>query len=89
MSHPQTESNKTMRVIARSPFHLYYDGQALSVTAVNKIGEFDILPGHASFFSILSRGEVSIKTSSEPVDISISDGIITVRDDEVLLFVNM
>lgn len=89
MSHQKEENTSNLKVIARSPFHLYFDGKAQSVTAVNKVGEFDILPGHASFFSILDRGEITIKTDSEPVVIDISNGIITVRDDEVLLFVNM
>lgn len=76
-------------VIARAPFHVYFEGKALSVTATNAIGKFDVLPGHADFFSILSPGSVAIETKSEPVIFEISDGIMTVRDDEVMLFVNM
>jgi F-type H+-transporting ATPase subunit epsilon len=76
-------------VIARSPFHLYFEGPANSVSATNKVGEFDILPGHADFFSMLMPGEVIIETSAEPVSFPITSGIITVRDNEVFLFVNM
>ena len=78
-----------LKVVARAPFHLYYEGDALSVSAANKVGEFDVLPGHADLFSILTPGEVIIETDKEPVNFTISDGIITVRDNEVLLFVNM
>ena len=78
-----------MTVIARSPFHLYYEGLADSVTAVNAVGKFDILPGHADFFSMLDPGEVVIGTSADQVVFTIHNGIITVRDNEVMLFVNM
>lgn len=79
-----------LEVIARAPFEVYYEGQAKVVSAINPIGQFDILPGHADFFSVLSEGDVLINTgASEPIKITITDGIITVRDDKVMLFVNI
>ena len=70
-------------------FHVYFEGPARAVTASNKVGQFDILAGHADFFSMLIPGEVVIETPSEPITFTINNGIITVRDNEVLLFVNM
>jgi F-type H+-transporting ATPase subunit epsilon len=87
MSHPAPPTQ--LNVIARAPFHLYYEGAASSVSATNKVGEFDVLPGHADLFSMLLPGEVIIETDKEPIKFDISSGIITVRDNEVLLFVNM
>lgn len=78
-----------LTVIARAPFHLYYEGSAQAITATNKVGEFDILPGHADFFSMLDPCEVIIDTKSAPVTFTITNGIITVRDNHVMLFVNM
>lgn len=78
-----------LEVSARGPFNVYYEGSASAVTATNHVGEFDVLPGHADFFSVLSPGEVIIETSASPVAFKISNGIITVRDNEVLLFVNI
>lgn len=88
MAKPAPESNQ-MTVIARAPFHLYYEGPAESVTAINRVGKFDILPGHADFFSMLDPGEVVIGTSADQVVFTIHNGILTVRDNEVMLFVNM
>lgn len=78
-----------LSVVARAPFHVYYEGTALSVTATNAVGLFDIMPGHADFFSVLSPGDVRIETTAEPVVFDITSGIITVRDNEIMLFVNM
>jgi F0F1-type ATP synthase epsilon subunit len=80
-----------LEVIARSPFHIYYEGRAQAVTATNKVGTFDILPEHADFFSMLSPDtDVIIETGSEnPVTFDVTNGMITVRDNQVMLFVNM
>lgn len=85
----QPNNNQTFKVVARAPFNVYYEGQAESVSASNKVGNFDILPGHAEFFSVLSPCEVVIETPDHTVSFKITNGIITARDDEVLLFVNM
>ena len=39
-----------LTVIARAPFTVYYEGPASAVSAKNRVGPFDILPGHADFF---------------------------------------
>jgi len=80
---------KVLSVIARSPFHIYYEGSATSVSAANRVGNFDILPGHADFFSVMEPGQVIIETDGEPIIFDITNGIVAVRDDEVMLFANM
>lgn len=78
-----------INIIARAPFHVYFEGPAQSLSATNKIGPFDILPGHADFFSVLEPGDVIIETGKEPVTFNISNGIITVRDNNIMLFADM
>lgn len=80
---------ETLHVIARSPFHVYFEGEATALSAINKVGPFDILPGHADFFSMLSPCEVTVETASEPVRFIVNSGILTVRDNEIMLFANM
>jgi F0F1-type ATP synthase epsilon subunit len=88
MKHAQDVQELT--VIARSPFEVYYEGPAKSVSGENRIGPFDVLPGHADFFSVMEAGEVLIETgAADPVSFTITNGILTVRDNEVMLFVNM
>lgn len=89
MSQPATDEK--LNVIARAPFHIYYEGDAQIVSAENPVGKFDVLPGHADFFSVLLPGDVTVDTGgdAEPVSFRINNGIITVRDNQVMLFVNM
>lgn len=84
-----SEAEASLKVIARAPFHVYFDGQASAISAKNKIGNFDILPGHADMFSVLQPCDVVIETGEEPVAFTISSGILTVRNDEVMLFVDV
>lgn len=85
-----SEAPPELHVIARAPFELYYDGPASAVSALNRIGPFDILPGHADFFSMLRPSEIIIEPEGQDtIKIDAKNGIITVRDNEVLLFVNI
>lgn len=80
----------TLKVIARAPFELYFDGPALALSAANRIGKFDILPGHADFFSMLTPCQCIIQApDGNDVTFDVHSGIITVRDDVVMLFANM
>lgn len=83
------KNDTQLTVVARAPFQIYYEGAAQAVSAANQVGNFDILPGHADFFSVLTPGEVIIETGNEPVSFTIANGIVAVRNDEVMLFVNM
>lgn len=78
-----------LKIVARAPFEVYYEGSAYSLSAKNKVGEFDILPGHADFFSMLIPCTVIIDTDEEQVSFEVHNGMITVRDDSVMLFANM
>ena len=87
MSQPVTVGQ--LNVVARAPFHIYYEGTAKLISAANQVGKFDVLPGHADFFSVMTPGDVAIETEDNTINFPISSGIITVRGDEVMLFVNM
>ena len=79
-----------LNVIARSPFEIHYEGPALVLSATNRIGRFDILPGHADFFSVLNPGSIEIeKEDGELITFKAHNGIVAVRNNEVMLFVNM
>ncbi len=82
-------SSDQLTVIARNPFHIYYEGPARMVSAANEVGKFDILPGHADFFSVMTPGDVIIETDKNNITFPIHNGIISVRSDEAILFINI
>lgn len=78
-----------LHVRVLSPTQHHYDGPAVSVSAANKVGPFDILPQHANFFSLLTPGEIVINTGFQNLSFPISQGIVKVTNNTVTLFIDI
>ena len=84
------EDGVSMNVKVYSPSRVYYSGLAFSVTATNDTGEFDILPKHHPFISLLNACDVIVRTPSEGNrTISISGGMMHVKADQVIVFLDI
>ena len=80
----------SMNVKVYSPFHDYYDGEAFSLTADNATGPFDILPKHHNFISLLEPCDLVIRTINKgDQKIRISGGLMHVKADEVIVFLDI
>lgn len=78
-----------LRVKVYSQFQVYYEGAADSVSAASKVGPFDILPGHANFFTLLVEGDITIIHEDKTTRIEVSQGIAQVGDDYLRVFVDV
>jgi F0F1-type ATP synthase epsilon subunit len=78
-----------MHVKVYSPYQVYFDDQAQSVSGVNETGAFDILPKHHNFLTLLSAGELTIRTSRENRTLKISRGLMNVKADRVVVFLDV
>ncbi len=78
-----------LKVRIISPFEIFFDGQANSVSATNKTGPFDILANHTNFMALLTPGVVRLQTDVGPREFKISRGIIKVANNQVILFANV
>jgi F0F1-type ATP synthase epsilon subunit len=76
-----------LRVKVISPTQTYYDGAALSVTAVNKVGPFDILADHANFFSLLTEGDIVVNTGPNELRFPTTHGIVRASNNTITLFI--
>lgn len=72
-----------------SPYQIYYQGEAVSLSASNKTGPFDVLVSHANFFSLLTAGEVIIETGYARLVFPVNRGVIKVTNDHVTVFVDV
>lgn len=79
-----------MHVKIYAPFKVYYDDQANSVTATNRVGPFDVLEGHHNFISLLMPGEVVVRADGkDDFKMEINRGVIHVKADEVKIFLDV
>jgi len=72
-----------------SPYQTYYQGEAVSLSAANRTGPFDILPGHINFFSLLTGGTVVVNTGFQLLEFQIGRGVLRVSRDDVTLFADV
>lgn len=87
MAEPKTKP--TMHVKVYSPYKTYFDDNAFSVSAINATGPFDILPHHHNFMTLLGACDITINGIHGPQSIRISRGIMHVKTDNVVVFLDV
>jgi F0F1-type ATP synthase epsilon subunit len=85
------ESNNklTIHIKVYSPFKTYFNENAYSISAVNATGAFDVLPKHHNFMTLLNPCELVIDGLNGPVRVRIARGIMHVKADSVVVFLDV
>lgn len=78
-----------MHVKVYAPFKTYFDGIAKSISAINDTGPFDILPKHHNFITLINAGDVVVRTDTREEKFPISHGIMHVKADDVVVFLDV
>ena len=74
--------------VVRDKDRILYSGEVFAVTSYNDKGEFDVLPQHENFISIIKDKLIIHKTRKEKEEIKIENGVIRVTKDRVYAYVN-
>ncbi|HVU59450.1 MAG TPA: hypothetical protein VHC98_01275 [Candidatus Saccharimonadales bacterium] len=72
-----------------SPFRVFYDAEAVSVSGVNGTGAFDILPRHRNFITLLNSSDLVLQTKEGEIRIKISGGVMQVHSNVVTVFLEV
>ncbi len=83
----QVVGTPKLKVKVIAPTQLFYEGAALSVSALNKVGPFDVLADHANFFSLLESGDIVVDTGTQHLHFPITHGLMKVHNNTVTLFI--
>ncbi len=78
-----------MYVKVYAPFHTYFDDVADSISAANDTGPFDILPQHHNFMTLLNTCDIIVRTGDREEKFTISRGIMHVKADRVIVFLDV
>lgn len=91
MAKQKTEQEKAQRLSVKvfSPYQVFYDGPAESLSGVNRTGPFDVLLYHANFFSLLAPGDIVVNTGYQQLKFPIARGIIQVYQNRATVFVDV
>lgn len=81
----------TMDVKVYAPFVVYYEGEAHSISAVNDVGPFDILPKHRNFLCMLVPCTLTVHDAKSDTkrSIKIHRALMHVKADRVVVFVDV
>ena len=82
-------TDRTMSVKIYAPFKIYFDGTAKSVSAENETGPFDILPSHHNFMTLLTPSIITVRTERGQEEIRIERGIMHVKANQVVVFLDV
>lgn len=85
----QSDAKLTMHLKIYAPYKVYFDGEAESVSAESATGPFDILPKHHNFITLLEPCDVIVRTSRGDQTIRISGGMMHVKADDVVVFLDV
>lgn len=77
------------RVRVFSPFETFFDDEALSLSAENGTGPFDILAGHANFLTLLTPCTVRIRTQSGVTELPVVRGVLHMHEEKATVFLNI
>jgi len=82
--------DESIKVKVHSPYRVYYEGMAFSISAVNDTGPFDILPQHFNFICLLQPCKLTIRTVKDGTQqIDIGGGVMHVKADSVIVFLDI
>lgn len=85
-----SQDSGLLHVKIYSPFKVYYDADAHSVSAENDTGPFDVLIGHKNFLTLLLPCDITIrKEGLEDEKISITRGMMHVRTNSVVVYLDV
>lgn len=84
-----SDQTPQMHIKVYSPFKVYFDEQGESISGENTTGPFDILPHHHNFITLLTPCELVIRAKGREQRIRISGGLMHVKADRVVVFLDV
>jgi F0F1-type ATP synthase epsilon subunit len=82
--------DSSVNVKIHSPFRVYFNGPAKSISAENDTGPFDILPKHHNFMTLLNAGEITVvKDGGGEQKYRIARGVMHVKKNQVIVFLDV
>lgn len=75
-------------VIANSDGQLF-NGSVVSLSSINEKGEFDVLPYHENFISIIKDKIFFVENKQKKNQLTIDQGIMMVEGNKVVVYVGI
>ena len=87
--HVDANGRPKMEVKIYAPFQVFFEGDAYSISAINAVGPFDILPKHKNFLCMLVPCDVKVQTAEGEKTIPVTRALMHVKADRVVVFMDV
>ena len=88
-TEPEGKTKDSIYVKVYAPYRVYFEGEANSISAASQTGNFDILPRHHNFITLLVACDIIVRTSTHEETIRIQGGIMHVKANRVIVFLDV
>ncbi len=88
-SEKESDANASMHIKIYSPYKVYFDGDAKSISAESATGPFDVLPKHHNFITLLEPCDAIVRTAKGEETVRISGGVMHVKADDLVIFLDV
>ncbi len=78
-----------MHIKVYSPYKIYFDDDAESISAVSGTGNFDILPRHHNFMTLLKPCDIIVRAKGKEHIIRINQGVMHVKSNQAIVFLDV
>ncbi len=85
----EDKAKDSIYVKVYAPYRVYFEGEANSISAASQTGNFDILPRHHNFITLLVACDIIVRTSTHEETIRIQGGIMHVKANRVIVFLDV
>ncbi len=83
------DEDKKIKVVVRERSSLFFEGECMAVSSINKVGLFDILADHANFISIIESKLTLHFSKDSKKEFDITSGIIRAKENNVEVYLGI
>ena len=82
-------ADEKIKVTVRNRTAILFDDYVKAVTSKNDTGEFDVLPEHSNFISLITSPLILRKIDGQKQEIKFSSGLIKVKNNAIHCYIDL
>ena len=83
------EIDSYLELLIQDRKQTFFDGKVLSLTSTNDAGEFDVLPQHANFITMIKEFVKIYETEEKTKTFDIKEGVMRVQNGKVEIYLTV
>jgi F0F1-type ATP synthase epsilon subunit len=83
------KTKESLMVEVRSRQGLVFEGELAAVTSYNTVGQFDVLPRHSNFISMINKRVILRRHDGRTDEINLENGVMMVEENTVHIFLGV